>query len=127
MTAACRVWGWVWSIHFRCATALILPAPEPWWGSLRSTAVDASGGDKAQHHHRSILGGGARAAVFGVSDGLVTNVSLILGVAAAHPGGGFVRLTGLAGLVAGAFSMAAGEYVSMEAQRELLQRELDIE
>jgi VIT1/CCC1 family predicted Fe2+/Mn2+ transporter len=89
--------------------------------------VDAAAGDKAQHHHRSILGGGARAAVFGISDGLVTNVSLILGVAAAHPGAEFVRLTGLAGLVAGAFSMAAGEYVSMEAQRELLQRELDVE
>ena len=71
--------------------------------------------------------GGARAAVFGVSDGLVTNVSLILGVAGAHPGGGVVRLTGLAGLVAGAFSMAAGELVSMQAQRELLQRELDVE
>jgi vacuolar iron transporter family protein len=65
--------------------------------------------------------------VFGISDGLVTNVSLILGVAGAHPGGSVVRLTGLAGLVAGAFSMAAGEYVSMQAQRELLQRELEVE
>lgn len=71
--------------------------------------------------------GGARAAVFGISDGLVTNVSLILGVAGAHPAGTFVRLTGLAGLVAGAFSMAAGEYVSMQAQRELFQRELAVE
>jgi VIT1/CCC1 family predicted Fe2+/Mn2+ transporter len=65
--------------------------------------------------------------LFGISDGLVTNVSLILGVAGAHPAGSFVRLAGLAGLVAGAFSMAAGEYVSMQAQRELLQRELDVE
>lgn len=79
------------------------------------------------HHHRAVDRGGARAAVFGVSDGLVTNVSLILGVAGAQPGAGFVRLTGLAGLLAGAFSMAAGEYVSMQAQRELVQRELDIE
>jgi vacuolar iron transporter family protein len=79
------------------------------------------------HHHRDIRSGGARAAIFGVSDGLVTNVSLILGVAGAHPAGTIVRLTGLAGLVAGAFSMAAGEYVSMQAQRELLQRELDVE
>jgi len=79
------------------------------------------------HHHRNVQAGGARAAVFGVSDGLVTNVSLILGVAAAQPGGTFVRLTGLAGLVAGSFSMAAGEYVSMQAQRELLERELDVE
>jgi vacuolar iron transporter family protein len=80
-----------------------------------------------EHHHRDIQAGGARAAVFGVSDGLVTNVSLILGVAGAHPGGTIVRLTGLAGLVAGAFSMAAGELVSMQAQRELFQRELEVE
>ena len=72
-------------------------------------------------------GGAARAAVFGVSDGLLTNVSLILGVAGAHPSAGVVRLAGLAGLVAGAFSMGAGEYVSMSAQRELIQRELAIE
>ncbi len=54
-------------------------------------------------------------------------MSLILGVAAADPGAGVVRLAGVAGLIAGAVSMAAGEYVSMQAQRELLQRELDIE
>ena len=79
------------------------------------------------HHHRSLQGGGARAAVFGVSDGLVTNVSLILGMAGAHPHAGVVRLAGVAGLVAGAFSMAAGEFVSMRAQKELLQRELALE
>jgi len=62
-----------------------------------------------------------------VSDGLVTNLALILGMAGAHPGGGVVRLAGLAGLVAGAFSMAAGEYVSMRAQTELFQRELALE
>lgn len=50
----------------------------------------------------------ARAAVFGASDGLVSNVSLILGVAGADPGAGVVRLAGLAGLIAGAVSMAAG-------------------
>lgn len=78
-------------------------------------------------HHRSLQGGGARAAVFGVSDGLVTNVAIILGLAGAHPGAGVVRLAGLAALVAGAFSMASGEYVSMRAQKELLQRELALE
>ncbi|MDQ6852911.1 MAG: VIT1/CCC1 transporter family protein [Actinomycetota bacterium] len=71
--------------------------------------------------------GAARAAVFGVSDGLITNVSLILGVAGASPGSSFVRLAGLAGLLAGAFSMGAGEYISMRAQTELLDRELRIE
>ncbi len=80
-----------------------------------------------QHHHRDIQGGTARAAVFGASDGLVSNVSLVLGVAGAGPGSGVVRLAGLAGLVAGAVSMAAGEYVSMKAQAELLERELTIE
>ena len=78
-------------------------------------------------HHRDVRGGTARAAVFGVSDGLLTNVSLILGVAGAHPASGVVRLAGLAGLVAGAFSMAAGEYVSMSAQKELIERELEVE
>ncbi len=81
----------------------------------------------SEEDHRNISGGGFRAAVFGLSDGLVTNVSLILGVAGAHPGGPFVRLAGVAGLVAGAFSMAAGEFVSMRAQSELMQRELEVE
>ena len=80
-----------------------------------------------EHHHRDIQGGKARAAVFGASDGLVSNVSLILGVAGASPGAGIVRLAGLAGLIAGAVSMAAGEYVSMRAQTELLEHELDLE
>jgi vacuolar iron transporter family protein len=79
------------------------------------------------HHHRQIGSGGARAAVFGISDGIVTNVALILGIAGAHPGGSFVRLAGVAGLVAGAFSMAAGEFVSMRAQAELFERELALE
>src|SRR4051794_27757223 len=82
---------------------------------------------RAEHHHRDIQGGSARAAVFGVSDGLVSNVSLILGMAGANPGPGIVRLAGIAGLIAGAVSMAAGEYVSMKAQTELFQRELDLE
>ena len=80
-----------------------------------------------EHRHRNVKGGGARAAVFGVSDGLVSNLSLILGVAGAHPSAGVVRVAGVAGLLGGAFSMAAGEYVSMRAQRELFERELEIE
>src|SRR5918911_2551151 len=66
--------------------------------------------------------GTARAAVLGVSDGLVTNVALILGISAAEAAPAFVRLAGLASLAAGAFSMAVGEYVSMRAQVELLER-----
>src|SRR4051812_5494645 len=80
-----------------------------------------------EHHHRDVQGGAARAAVFGVSDGLVSNVSLILGIAGAGSSAASVRLAGLAGLVAGSVSMAAGEYVSMKAQSELLERELEME
>jgi len=81
----------------------------------------------AEPHHRQISDGGFRAALFGLSDGLVTNVSLILGFAGASPGHNVVRLAGLAGLVAGAFSMAAGEYVSMRAQKELFEYEINVE
>lgn len=80
-----------------------------------------------EHHHRDIQGGAARAAVFGVSDGLLSNVSLIIGVAGANTSSSVVRLAGLAGLVAGAFSMAAGEYVSVKAQVELVEAELKLE
>ena len=79
------------------------------------------------HHHRDVSGGWLRPAVFGAMDGLVTNVSLIAGVG----GGGGSRhtlvLTGLAGLAAGAFSMAAGEYVSVSSQNELIYAEVDKE
>ncbi len=81
------------------------------------------------HHdtHRDVRGGGLRAAVFGISDGLVSNVSLVLGTAGAHPGAGIVRLAGLAGLFGGSFSMAAGEYISMRSQREVFEYELGVE
>jgi vacuolar iron transporter family protein len=79
------------------------------------------------HLHRDMRGGGLRAAIFGVSDGLVSNVSLVLGTAGAHPGTPFIRLAGIAGLLGGSFSMAAGEYISMRAQKEAFERELSIE
>ncbi|MGI9644350.1 MAG: VIT1/CCC1 transporter family protein [Ilumatobacteraceae bacterium] len=79
------------------------------------------------HRHRDVSGGSARAAVFGISDGLVSNVALILGVAAADASRSSVLVAGVAGLLAGATSMAAGEYVSMKAQSELVERELEIE
>jgi VIT1/CCC1 family predicted Fe2+/Mn2+ transporter len=78
-------------------------------------------------HHRQISGGWFRAAIFGISDGLVTNVSLILGFAGANPGHSVIRLAGLAGLVAGGFSMGSGEYLSMKAQKELLESEIEVE
>ena len=79
------------------------------------------------HRHRDVQGGTARAAVFGISDGLVSNVALILGIAGASTDPSFVRLAGVSGLLAGAISMAAGEYVSLKAQAELVERELEIE
>jgi len=89
--------------------------------------TDATPERHPKEAHRNITGGGARASVFGVSDGLVSSVSLILGVAGASAAPDFIRIAGLAGLLGGAFSMAAGEYVSMRAQAELLERELSIE
>jgi VIT1/CCC1 family predicted Fe2+/Mn2+ transporter len=83
--------------------------------------------DELHHGHRSVAGGAARAAVFGVSDGLVSNVSLILGFAGGGASSAVVRLAGLAGAVAGGISMAAGEWVSVSAQNELIERELDVE
>jgi vacuolar iron transporter family protein len=74
--------------------------------------------------HRRGSGGNLRAAVFGVNDGLLSNTSLILGVAGAGAQGHAVLLTGIAGLLAGAFSMASGEWVSMQAQRELFEYQI---
>jgi VIT1/CCC1 family predicted Fe2+/Mn2+ transporter len=66
--------------------------------------------------------------IFGVSDGLVSNMALVMGVAGASGGErSFVLLAGVAGLLAGAFSMAAGEYISMQSQRELFERQIELE
>ena len=71
--------------------------------------------------------GALRAAIFGANDGLVSNASLIFGVAGAGVEASFVLVAGVAGLLAGAFSMAAGEYVSMRVQREVLERLIHLE
>jgi VIT1/CCC1 family predicted Fe2+/Mn2+ transporter len=80
-----------------------------------------------EKRHRSDQGGGVRAGVFGISDGLLSNLSLVMGVAGSGTGQGNIILAGLAGLLAGAFSMAIGEYLSMSVQRELYEREISIE
>jgi VIT1/CCC1 family predicted Fe2+/Mn2+ transporter len=77
--------------------------------------------------HRRGGGGTLRASIFGVSDGLVSNTAIIMGFAGAQTEGEFVLLAGVAGLLAGAFSMAAGEYVSVRAQRELFERQIELE
>ncbi len=79
--------------------------------------------------HRSGGGGTLRASIFGISDGLVSNAALVLGIAGATSGGdsSFIVLAGVAGLLAGAFSMAAGEYVSMRSQTEVHERQIELE
>ncbi len=77
--------------------------------------------------HRTGKSGWLRAAVLGADDGIISTASLILGVAAAHGGRGNLLLTGVAGLVAGAMSMAAGEYVSVHSQADTEQADLALE
>jgi VIT1/CCC1 family predicted Fe2+/Mn2+ transporter len=77
--------------------------------------------------HKAPGSGGLRAAVFGVNDGLVSNASLILGVAGANAEPSVIVLSGVAGLLAGAFSMAAGEYISVRAQREFYEYQIALE
>ncbi|MEU8842827.1 VIT1/CCC1 transporter family protein [Streptomyces roseus] len=79
------------------------------------------------HTHRDVNGGWLRPAVFGAMDGLVSNLALMTGVAGGAVAPQTIVITGLAGLAAGAFSMAAGEYTSVASQRELVLAELDIE
>jgi VIT1/CCC1 family predicted Fe2+/Mn2+ transporter len=77
--------------------------------------------------HRSSLGGNLRASVFGMNDGLLSNASLVLGVAGAGAANGYILMTGAAGLLAGALSMAAGEYVSVRTQREMYEYQIALE
>src|SRR5579859_7046531 len=88
---------------------------------------EARRGEMHGHHHRDVSGGWLRPAVFGAMDGLVTNVSLIAGVGGGGGSAHTIVLTGLAGLAAGAFSMAAGEYVSVSSQNELIYAEVSKE
>lgn len=74
--------------------------------------------------HRSAGGGTLRAAVFGANDGLVSNTCLVMGVAGAAADAHVLLITGIAGLLAGAFSMAAGEYISMLSQREMFEHQI---
>ena len=77
--------------------------------------------------HKSSSSGGLRAAVFGVNDGLVSIACLLFGVAGAASSNDTILLTGIAGLLAGAFSMAAGEYISMRSQREMFEYQIALE
>lgn len=88
---------------------------------------------RSEGWHRNARSGTLRAVIFGVSDGLVSNLSLVMGVAGASGAAGgngdqrFILLAGIAGMVAGASSMAAGEYISMQSQRELFEHQIELE
>lgn len=108
-----------------------LPAEER--GHGRALRAMDSTGDPSERilaretWHRRGQSGSLRAAVFGVNDGLVSNFSLVMGVAGALVEPHIVTLSGVAGMLAGAFSMAAGEYVSMKTQREMFERQIALE
>jgi VIT1/CCC1 family predicted Fe2+/Mn2+ transporter len=90
---------------------------------MTDSLVIPAGPAEVGHTHADVSGGALRASVFGAMDGLVTNIALVAGVGAAGATPHFIVLTGLAGLVAGAFSMAMGEYTSVRTQNEQVDRE----
>lgn len=92
-------------------------------------ALNISGGllSKFESRHKSVGGNALRAAVLGSNDGLVSNMSLVMGVAGAAVNNNTILLTGIAGLLAGAISMALGEWLSVQSSRELNQRQIDLE
>jgi len=101
--------------------------------SVYTTALAAGGHEmptsvaEVGKRHRGFGGSNLRAAVFGINDGLVSNASLILGVAGAAGSGEVVLMSGIAGLLAGALSMASGEYVSVRSQREMYEYQIGLE
>jgi VIT1/CCC1 family predicted Fe2+/Mn2+ transporter len=82
---------------------------------------------RLEGRHRSTAGNALRAAVLGANDGLVSNLSLVMGVAGANLGGREIFITGIAGLLACACSMALGEWLSVQSSRELYERQIDVE
>ncbi|MBK8390326.1 MAG: VIT1/CCC1 transporter family protein [Saprospiraceae bacterium] len=82
---------------------------------------------KIEKQHRTVGGNALRAAVLGANDGLVSNMSLVMGVAGASSGGSEVVIAGTAGLLAGAISMALGEWISVKSSQELFERQIELE
>jgi VIT1/CCC1 family predicted Fe2+/Mn2+ transporter len=91
-----------------------------------TVAAPGPGGAEPEihHTHRDVVGGWLRPAVFGAMDGVVSNGSLVAGVAAAHAVTHDILLSGWAGLLAGSFSMAVGEWTSVQSQTQLVQSEI---
>lgn len=106
--------------HARALARLVGSSPDGGADPVRQIA-------RRERWHRGDRSGALRAAVFGVSDGLVSNTALVMGFAGSGVSHSATLLAGVAGLLAGSFSMAAGEYVSMSSQREMFQREISLE
>ena len=102
-----------------------MPGVEP--GSEEAAAAAAVSVRDESWHRAAGQSGALRAAVFGINDGLVSNLALVMGFAGAETDNAIIVLAGVAGLLAGAFSMGAGEYVSMRSQRELFERQIEVE
>ena len=100
-----------------------IPGVEPTTDEVAAAAVRV----RDESWHRAGKSGTLRAAVFGINDGLVSNLALVMGFAGAATGNDIIILAGIAGLLAGAFSMAAGEYISMQSQKELFERQIEVE
>ncbi len=115
------------------AAGTSLPGDERSHGRVLRAIRDAGGGmegsalARLEGRHRAVGGNALRAAVLGANDGLVSNLSLVMGVAGAQLPGRGVLVTGLAGLLAGAGAMALGEWLSVQSSRELYQRQIGIE
>ncbi len=111
----------------------VLPVQERSHGRVLRAIRDTGGGlegswlARFEGRHRAVGGNALRAAVLGANDGLVSNLSLVMGVAGAELSGHGILVTGLAGLLAGAGSMALGEWLSVQSSRELFQRQIAIE
>ena len=92
-------------------------------GHVMPTSVSQVG----ERHRGGVSGGNLRATVFGINDGLVSNAALVMGVAGSGAAPSIVLMTGTAGLLAGALSMAAGEYVSVRSQRDMYEYQISLE
>ncbi len=111
-----------------------LPAEEGWHRRVLTTALGASGGGiegssvaRLEGRHRAVGGNMLRAGVLGINDGLLSTLSLVMGVAGAALTNQQILITGLAGLLAGSISMALGEWLSVQNSRELYSHQLQIE
>ncbi|HWU34016.1 MAG TPA: VIT1/CCC1 transporter family protein [Methylovorus sp.] len=109
------------AIKIRGLSVYRLPAPQDEHATPQTIA------DVGMRHRNAGTSGGLRAAVFGVNDGLVSIACLVMGVAGAAATVSTILMTGVAGLLAGAFSMAAGEYISMRSQREMFEYQIGLE